>query len=72
MDVSGEPLVLADRRLGDDVLAALAGQSATMTVPYGAHPVLFACPNVVARNHDTAACEGSAYIHSPWAKVEVG
>ncbi len=72
VDVSGEPLVLADRRLGDDVLAALAGQSATMTVPYGAHPVLFACPNVVARNHDTAACEGSAYIHSPWAKVEVG
>ena len=72
IDASGAPLTLADERLDSGLCDALAQDGATLTVPHGVYPVLFACPNVVARNQALGLSEGGAFVMSPWSKVEAG
>jgi gamma-glutamyltranspeptidase/glutathione hydrolase len=50
IDVSGEPVVHADRRLAPLVVAALAERFEVRTVAPSVYPNLFACPSAVQRD----------------------
>ena len=69
IDASGGPLTLLDLNLDESVRSALAAGGQTLEVQHGVYPVLFACPNVVARNQVHGRSEGGAFVMSPWAKV---
>jgi gamma-glutamyltranspeptidase/glutathione hydrolase len=66
IDVSGADAILADRRFGDDVLAALAEVAPTATAEQVAQPINFACPNLVLIRPDGARV-GISDAMSPWS-----
>ena len=72
IDASGAGVTLADRRLDDATLEALSGDTPTLAVQNGVYPVLFACPNVAARNQTNGQSEGGAFVMSPWSSVAAG
>jgi gamma-glutamyltranspeptidase/glutathione hydrolase len=69
IDVSGTETVLLDAALADDVKVAMAANFSTAVARNAAYPSMYACPNSVSidANGDMV---GSAYVASPWAKVE--
>ncbi len=66
IDVSGPDLVSADRRLPDDVIAALREGGAVDIVEHGVLPINFACPNLIALNGDGSRF-GISDVQSPWS-----
>ena len=66
IDVSGPEGVSADRRLPDDVIAALTADGPTEIVEHTVMPINFACPNMIVRDgHGHVAGIGDAA--SPWS-----
>ncbi|MGI9332335.1 MAG: gamma-glutamyltransferase family protein [Gammaproteobacteria bacterium] len=72
IDLSGGNTVFADRKLPDTVVRALEAHRPVQTVTHGVYPVLFACPNVAARDSRRALSQGAAFIMSPWSKASAG
>ena len=72
IDVSGGPTVLADRELPGDVVAAIGEHHPVQEVTHGVYPVLFACPNIAARDTARSISEGGAFVMSPWSKASAG
>ena len=67
VDVSTAPYVGVDRRLGEEVLAAVAEDHTNARAhTHGVYPALYACPNTAAHLPD-GTLEGSAFIMSPWS-----
>ena len=69
IDVSATPAVIADDRLPDEVVRALAADHPVMVANNGVYPALFACPNIVARDRSRGVNIGGAFVMSPWAKA---
>ncbi|MDL2398702.1 gamma-glutamyltransferase [Rhizobium mayense] len=65
IDVSGPDDTSADRRLPEDVLAALEGAGPLSVVEHGVLPINFACPNLIVADRDGA--EGCSDVVSPWS-----
>ena len=64
--MSGPEGVSADRRLPDDVIAALTADGPTEIVEHAVMPINFACPNMILRDgHGHAA--GISDAASPWS-----
>ncbi|CAN5129827.1 gamma-glutamyltransferase [soil metagenome] len=66
IDVSGPDRVMADRRLGADVLAALAARGETEVVDWSVMPFNFARAGILARSDDGVA-EGLSDPYAPWS-----
>jgi gamma-glutamyltranspeptidase/glutathione hydrolase len=66
IDVSGPDLILADRRFGPDVLAALRDAGPTLAAEHSVQPINFACPNLVLARPDGERI-GVADTMSPWS-----
>jgi gamma-glutamyltranspeptidase/glutathione hydrolase len=66
IDVSGTDAILADRRLGEDVLAALRAVAPTATAEQVAQPINFACPNLILARPDGERV-GISDAMSPWS-----
>ncbi len=64
IDVSGPDLISADRRLPEEVIAALGTGGAVEVVEHGVTPVNFACPNLIALNGDGSRF-GISDVQSP-------
>jgi gamma-glutamyltranspeptidase / glutathione hydrolase len=58
IDVSGEPTVNVDRRLGPEVLAQLRARFPVQEVERAVLPNLFACPTAVLRDPETGEATG--------------
>jgi gamma-glutamyltranspeptidase/glutathione hydrolase len=69
IDVSGSDTVTLDATLPCEIRDQLAQEFNTLTAQHGVYPALFACPNLVAFDHNTGVQTGAAYIPSPWAQV---
>ena len=65
LDVSGPTGVTADRRLGPEILAALAADAPVTEVNHDVLPVNFACPNLIQRGPHGAV--GITDAMSPWS-----
>ncbi|MDB5416088.1 MAG: hypothetical protein JWR10_4423 [Rubritepida sp.] len=65
LDVSGPEGVMADRRLGDAVIAALAADSAVEVVEHTVAPGNFACPNLILQKDGMRV--GVSDTMSPWS-----
>ncbi len=72
IDVSGTPWVTAFESLDEAVVARLAERHRVYREPNAVYPVLYACPNVVARDPARGESSGGAFIMSPWAGVAAG
>ncbi len=66
LDVSGAEGVTADRRLGAEVLAALAAEDSVTEVEHAVMPANFACPNLIQRGRD-GTLHGITDAMSPWS-----
>ena len=66
IDVSDPDMIMADRRLGADVLAALREAGPTVTAEHAVRPANFACPNLVLLRPDGERV-GVSDAMSPWA-----
>jgi gamma-glutamyltranspeptidase/glutathione hydrolase len=66
IDVSDPDRVNADRRLTDDVLAALRADGPVDVVEHGAVPINFACPNIIVTGADGTR-HGISDAASPWS-----
>jgi gamma-glutamyltranspeptidase/glutathione hydrolase len=66
IDVSGPDLILADRRLDADVLAALHEAGPMLTAEHAVQPINFACPNLVLVRPDGERV-GISDAMSPWS-----
>ena len=66
IDVSGPDRVSADRRLPEDILAALAEDGPTEPVEHGVMPINFACPNLILRDPN-GTVTGISDVASPWS-----
>ena len=66
IDVSGPDLILADRRLDADVLAALHAAGPTLTAEHTVQPINFACPNLILARPDGQRV-GVSDALSPWS-----
>jgi len=66
IDVSGPDAILADRRFGPDVLAALRDAGPTETAEAVAQPINFACPNLILARADGERI-GISDAFSPWS-----
>ena len=66
IDVSGEPQITADARLGQEVLEALAARFEVRRLMPTVHPNLFACPSAVLRDPSTGEASG---MTDPWQPV---
>jgi len=66
IDVSGPDAILADRRFGPDVLAALRAAGPTETAEHGVQPINFACPNLILVRPDGERV-GVSDAMSPWS-----
>lgn len=69
IDASGGPEITADLALGHAVHARLAELGPVLVAPNTVSPVLYACPNLAARDPEHGVSRGAAYVHSPWAKA---
>ncbi len=67
IDVSGTPPVIVDNRLDDATVIELTENYPTYVTAHGVYPALFACPNVVAHDHNRKLNAGGAFVMSPWA-----
>lgn len=65
IDVSGPHAVGADRRLGPEVLAALAADGPAEAVEHAVLPGNFACPSLLLRRGGVAT--GISDVMSPWS-----
>lgn len=65
LDVSAPEGVTADRRLGPEVLAALAADAEVVDVEHATMPVNFACPNVITQGPSGRV--GITDVMSPWS-----
>ena len=72
LDASGEPVLDVDRRLGAEVIDALAGRYPVRIRHDGVYPAYFACPNVAARDASRGANFGAAFVKSPWSAAAAG
>ncbi len=52
IDVSSPDAVTADRRLGEEIIAALSAEAPTEVVTAGVLPINFACPNLIIQRAD--------------------
>ena len=68
IDVSGPDGISADRRLPEDVLAALAADGPTEIVEHGVMPINFACPNMIVQRVDGTRT-GISDAASPWSSA---
>ena len=66
IDVSDPDNVAADRRLPDDVIAALREDASVERVEHGVMPINFACPNLIAQGSDGDRT-GISDVASPWS-----
>jgi gamma-glutamyltranspeptidase/glutathione hydrolase len=66
IDVSDPDMIMADRRLGADVLAALRAAGPTLTAEHVARPANFACPNLILVRADGERV-GVSDAMSPWS-----
>jgi gamma-glutamyltranspeptidase/glutathione hydrolase len=66
IDVSGPDMVTADRRLGDETIAALKADAPTEVVTAGVYPINFACPNLILQRPDGSRTGISDWA-SPWS-----
>ena len=66
LDVSGPDDVTADRRLGEEVIAALSADAPTEVVTAGVYPINFACPNLIVQRADGSRSGISDWV-SPWS-----
>ncbi len=66
IDVSGEPRITADARLGTDVLDALSARFELRQLMPTVHPNLFACPSAVLRDPTSGQASG---MTDPWQPV---
>jgi gamma-glutamyltranspeptidase/glutathione hydrolase len=66
IDVSGPDAILADRRFGPDVLAALRAAGPTETAEQSVQPINFACPNLIQIRPDGERI-GVSDAMSPWS-----
>jgi gamma-glutamyltranspeptidase/glutathione hydrolase len=66
IDVSDPGVVNADRRLPENVLAALAAQAPLEVIEHSVLPVNFACPNMLLFAEDGARV-GMSDVFSPWS-----
>ena len=69
IDVSGNPLVIADARLPAEVVHALAAEHRVVRAHNAVYPALFACPNVVLQDLERGVQIGGAFVASPWSKA---
>ena len=67
IDVSGAPLVTADRALSADVIGALAERHDVQVAQHGVHPSFYANPNLAGHEVSGGATVGAACVTSPWA-----
>lgn len=70
IDVSGPNDVNADRRLPDDVLAALDAEGPLNVVEHSVLPINFACPNFIVADRDGSV--GCSDVISPWSAAIAG
>jgi len=66
IDVSGPDGVSADRRLPEDVIAALGADGPTEVVEHSVMPINFACPNMIVQPADGSR-QGISDAASPWS-----
>ena len=66
IDVSGPDSISADRRLGSEIIAALAADAPTEVVSAGVLPNNFACPNLILQRPDGTRT-GISDAGSPWS-----
>ena len=69
IDVSGAPLVTADRALSADVIAALAERHDVQMARHGIYPSFYANPNLAGCEGAGGASVGAACVTSPWASA---
>ncbi len=65
IDVSGPEGVTADRRLGEEILAALRADGPVEVVEHAVLPMNFACPNLILQRGGTRV--GISDAMSPWS-----
>jgi len=68
IDVSDPDSVSADRRLPEDVIAALTADGPTECVEHSVMPINFACPNVILRDA-AGTVTGISDAASPWSRA---
>jgi gamma-glutamyltranspeptidase/glutathione hydrolase len=66
IDVSSIDTVTADRRLGEQIIAALQADGTTEVVEHSVSPVNFACPNIIVQ-HPDGSRSGISDMISPWS-----
>jgi gamma-glutamyltranspeptidase/glutathione hydrolase len=66
IDVSSTDTVTADRRLGEQIIAALKADGATEVVEHSVSPINFACPNIIVQ-HPDGSRSGISDMVSPWS-----
>jgi gamma-glutamyltranspeptidase/glutathione hydrolase len=69
IDVSGTPWVTAFASLDPAVVERIAERHRVRREPNAVYPVLYACPNVAARDVERGTSSGGAFLMSPWAAV---
>jgi gamma-glutamyltranspeptidase/glutathione hydrolase len=69
IDISATPWVTAFASLDPAILERLAERHRVYREPNAVYPVLYACPNVVARDVERGTSSGGAFLMSPWAAV---
>jgi gamma-glutamyltranspeptidase/glutathione hydrolase len=69
IDMSGGAEIIADPRLDPAVHEKLAALRPVSVVANAVYPALYACPNMVTHDEASGACQGAAYVMSPWAKA---
>ncbi len=66
IDVSGPDEVNIDRRMPEEVVAALRRYGEVAVVEHGVMPINFACPNLIVQNEDGTRT-GISDVASPWS-----
>ena len=64
IDVSGLDRIVADHRLGEDVVERLSARRSTMVAARSVFPTFYACPSAVML--DGGECFGAAEVSLPW------
>ena len=69
IDVSGAPLVTADRTLPAEVIDAMAERHEVQVALHGVYPAFYANPNLAGYENAGGMAIGAACVTSPWASA---